>query len=63
LVQLTNRPGSDGEPAWLPDGRLVFTSWVGGVPALRWLDPDEPDVVYEIVIDPGEARRASGVFD
>lgn len=62
LVQLTDNPGSDGEPTWLPDGRIVYTSWVGLVPELRWLDPAQPEVVHDIVLEVGEPRRPSGVF-
>jgi Tol biopolymer transport system component len=33
-------PANDGQPAWLPDGRLVFVSAVGTDSAhLAWLDP------------------------
>ncbi len=62
LTQLTRSPGADGEPAWLPDGRIVYTSYANGSPTLRWLDPADPDSVFEIPIGPGEPRRASGVF-
>jgi TolB protein len=61
LTQLTDRPGSDGEPAWLPDGRIVYTAWVNNTPQLRWLDLQSPDSVHAIPIDLGTPRRASGV--
>lgn len=63
LTQLTDRPGSDGEPTWLPDGRIVYTAWVNNVPELRWLDPDDPDQVHTIPIGSGTPRRASAVRD
>jgi hypothetical protein len=42
VERLTSRPGIDGQPAYLPDGRVVYTAWTDGVPRLRWLDPDHP---------------------
>ncbi len=62
LVQLTNRAGPDGEPAWLPDGRIVYTAFGNGSPKLRWLDPADPDAVFEIPTNADPAQRASGVF-
>lgn len=48
VERLTQRPGSDGQPAYLPDGRVVYTAWVDGVPHLFWLDPDHPSDGAEI---------------
>ena len=62
-VQLTDRPETDGRPAWLDDGRLVYVSWTGGTPELRWLDPAEPGVTHEIDIGPGDPDNPSGVAD
>jgi len=61
LSQLTNRPGSDGHPTWVPDGRLVYVAWTDGTPRLRWLDPQVPDVIHEIDVGPGEPRHPAGV--
>lgn len=47
--------GSLGEPAWLPDGRIVFTRWVSGVPQLRWIDPAAPGA--ETVVPTGGAGQ------
>lgn len=60
IAQLTTRTGDDGEPAWLPDGRLVFTAFGSGSPVLRWLDPADPDTVHDIPTPGDGARRASG---
>ena len=60
-VRLTDRPDTDGRPAWLDDGRLVYVAWTSGTPQLRWLDPDEPGVTHEIDIGPGEPDNPSGV--
>ena len=64
LTRLTTRPGSDGQPAWLPDGRIVYTAWTDGEPALRWLDPADPELVQEIPIETGERpQNPHGIFE
>jgi TolB protein len=61
VTRLTSRAGDDGEPGWLPDGRIVYTAFGGGAPRLRWLDPARPDSAVDIPTS-GEARRPAGVF-
>jgi len=61
LTRLTSRVGDDGEPAWLPDGRIVYTAFGGAAPRLRWLDPARPDTAFDIPTS-GDARRPAGVF-
>ena len=39
---------SVGQPAWLSDGRIVFTDFSGQVPALAWVDPAFPALVHAI---------------
>lgn len=46
--RLTEREGSDGYPAWLPDGRIVYVAYTGSTPELRWLDPAAPGVTHPI---------------
>ncbi len=55
--QLTNRTETDAQPAWLPDGRIVYTSWDSGQPRLRWLDPTQPDSVHDIDVGAGAEAR------
>jgi len=62
LTRLTARAGTDGQPGWLADGRLVFTSWVDGVPGLLAMDPAAPAQVIEIALHSGELQHAAGVF-
>lgn len=57
--RLTNRAGSDANPAWLPDGRIVYVAVESGVSTLHWLDPEEPSRVYRIPGTEG-ARNPSG---
>src|SRR5690606_10827707 len=49
--RLTEREGSDGYPAWLPDGRIVYVAYTGTTPELSWLDPVEPAVTVRIPLD------------
>ena len=60
--QLTNRTETDAQPAWLPDGRIVYTSWDSGQPRLRWLDPTQPDSVHDIDVGAGAPQRPSGAL-
>ena len=62
ITRLTGRAGTDGEPGWLADGRLVFTSWVDGVPRLRAMDPAAPTQTIEVALHSGEPQHAAGVF-
>lgn len=62
VEQLTDRAETDARPAWLADGRIVYVARVGGATRLRWLDPEEPGVVYEIPVGDGEIGRVVGVW-
>jgi Tol biopolymer transport system component len=62
VTRVTNRPGADAQPAWLTDGRLVYTVFTGGTPSLRWLDPAAPADVHTIPTGTGDAQRPSGVL-
>ncbi|HET6230661.1 MAG TPA: hypothetical protein VFE05_11380 [Longimicrobiaceae bacterium] len=61
VTRLTNRAGTDNGPAWLADGRLVYTAWVGSTPHLEWLDPAAPATTHVIPTGTGAAQRASVV--
>jgi Tol biopolymer transport system component len=51
-------PATDGEPTWLPDGRVVFVQGVGGATArLVWIDPSFGDSVTAIPV-PGAGGPA-----
>jgi Tol biopolymer transport system component len=52
--------GQVGQPAWLPDGRVVFTQSVGsGAFALRWVDPADTAHVHQIPTGQGSAEHAA----
>lgn len=48
--------GSGSQPAWTPDGRLVFVATDAAGGRLRWLEPAAPAVVHEIPTGGGSAR-------
>ncbi len=60
--QLTNRMETDAQPAWLPDGRVVYTSWENGQARLRWLDPSQPDLVNDIDVGAGTPGHPFGAL-
>jgi hypothetical protein len=62
ITRLTNRPGTDAQPAWLSDGRLVYSVFVSGMPHLEWMDPSVPGVSHVIPTGPGAAQRPSGAL-
>jgi Tol biopolymer transport system component len=47
-IKLTTLGGSNGQPTFLSDGRIVFTSFSGGTSSLRWIDPAVPSVQHTI---------------
>jgi Tol biopolymer transport system component len=47
-TKLTSIGGSSGQPTWLSDGRIVFTTFTGNTPSLRWIDPATPSVLHTI---------------
>lgn len=47
-TQLTRNTGSSGQPAWLPDGRVLFTTFNGATSVLRWVDPALPLELHTI---------------
>ena len=54
-TRLTHQ-GNLGEPAWLADGRLLLTRFVGTTSSICWIDPAAPDVLH--VIDTGDGAAA-----
>jgi len=48
VTRLTTRAGVDGQPAFLPDGRIVYLAMVSDVATLRWLDPATSNVTHDI---------------
>ncbi|MFL5382852.1 MAG: hypothetical protein ACJ8GN_10095 [Longimicrobiaceae bacterium] len=48
VTQLTSGAGFRSNPAWTPDGRVVYVDTVGGVSRLRWVDPAAPGTSYLI---------------
>lgn len=61
-TQLTTRAGTDGKPAWLGDGRIVYVEFDGATPSLRWLDPAVPGTSHPIPTGTGPARNPAPVL-
>ena len=57
----TDGPGIDGQPAVLSDGRIVYVSWVGGTPGLRWLDP-ATHAAGTVSPGPGAAQHPASIY-
>lgn len=62
VTRITTRTGSDGQPAWLPDGRIVFTAWTESGTTLMWLDPADPDLVHRIPLQDSAPRNPFGIY-
>jgi TolB protein len=52
-------PGNVGQPAWLRDGRLVYTAFSPAGSRLFWVDPAEPASLHEIDTGLGSASHAA----
>ena len=57
ITRMTTRAGTDAQPSWLPDGRIVFTSYEGTLARLAWLDPAMPGVTHPIPTGSGDSRK------
>jgi Tol biopolymer transport system component len=60
-TKLTATGGSSGQPAWLADGRIVFTTFTAGVASLRWVDPAAPTVLHSIPTPGLSAEHAAPI--
>lgn len=61
LTRLTNSPGVDYFPTWLPDGRIVYVGSIGDTRRLFWLDPDRPAETHEIPLPAGAAANPAAL--
>jgi Tol biopolymer transport system component len=62
LTRLTDRAGTEAEPTWTRDGRLVYTEFLaGGQTRLVWIDPAAPQTVNVIPVEGGFPRRPSAL--
>ncbi len=58
VTQLTSGPGTKSQPAWTPDGRVVYLETQGnGATLLRWVDPAQPATVTTIDTGPGTVEH------
>jgi hypothetical protein len=60
VTRLSSRAGTEAEPAWTKDGRLVYTEFVTiSDTRLVWIDPAAPQTVNPIPVQGGFPRRPS----
>jgi hypothetical protein len=61
ITRLSSRAGSEAEPTWTTDGRLVYVEFLGaGATRLVWISPSAPETVNVIPVT-GNPRRPSVV--
>lgn len=60
-TRVTHRPGTDAQPTWTDDGRLVWTEFTGSAARLRRIDLAAPDTVHTIDVGSGVPQRPTGV--
>ncbi len=53
---------AESQPAWLPDGRLLFVRGSGAAARLFWLNPARPAVVREVAVPAGAVGNPSGCW-
>jgi hypothetical protein len=59
VTRLSSRTGTEAEPSWTKDGRLVYTEFTGtDQTRLVWIDPAAPQTVNPIPLQ-GNPRRPS----
>ncbi|MEP7001575.1 MAG: hypothetical protein ABI969_13905 [bacterium] len=61
VTQLTRNTGSSGQPTWLLDGRVVFTTFSGANSTISWVDPAQPLVIHPIVTTGLSAEHSAPV--
>lgn len=60
VTRLSSRAGTEAEPAWTKDGRLVYTEFTGtDQTRLVWIDPAAPQTINPIPVQGGFPRRPS----
>ncbi|HEX6367424.1 MAG TPA: hypothetical protein VF006_00745 [Longimicrobium sp.] len=58
VTRLSSRVGTEAEPTWTKDGRLVYTEFLGNDQTrLVWIDPAAPQTVNPIPVQGGFPRR------
>ena len=64
ITKITNETQSVGHPAWLGDGRLLFTRFDGNnATSLCWLDPITPTAINVIPIAGADPQHPAGATE
>jgi WD40 repeat protein len=61
VTQLTHNTVSSGQPTWLLDGRVVFTTFSGANSTISWVDPAQPLVIHPIATTGLSAEHSAPV--
>ncbi len=61
IRQHTHASETDGQPAALADGGIVYVTWVGGTPELRSLEPTTQAVV-KVSLGPGAVQHPASIY-
>jgi Tol biopolymer transport system component len=60
-VEIPEAGDDVAQPAWLPDARIVFATYRGGVWQLHWLDTREPADIHDIPLPAGNPQHPAVV--
>jgi hypothetical protein len=61
VTQLTNGAESEGSPAFLADGRVVFVRFTPAGGTLMWVDPSAPETLHTIPLPAGTAGAPTAI--
>ena len=62
ITPVTTDTNTAGQPAWLADGRLVYTAWINGAPELKWLEPALVGSATLVGLPSGAPQHAAAVY-
>jgi Tol biopolymer transport system component len=61
MTKLSTRAGTEAEPSWTADGRLVYVEFSTGSTRLVWIDPADPATIHEIPVQGATSPRRPAV--
>jgi TolB protein len=61
LVPITSAGDDVAQPAWLPDGRIVYATFLGSTWRLHWVDPSAPGTIHDIPLPAGDPQHPAPV--
>jgi hypothetical protein len=61
IVSVTGAGDNVAQPAWLPDGRIVFATFLSGTWQLHWVDPAAIATIHDISLPAGDPQHPAPV--